>query len=74
MNKFHFGTMEDIQKKFKCCDDPIQEEGDRSYPPDDDFYIEYNCTNCGKQTIDHYKLVCMEEIIDTKGDSNNGNN
>ena len=64
MNKFHFGTMAEIQKKFECCDDPCFEEGDRSYPPDDDFIIEYNCTNCGKRTLDHYKLVCMEEIIE----------
>ena len=65
MNKFHFGTMAEIQKNFKCCDDPCFEEGDRSYPPDDDFIIEYNCTNCGKRTLDHYKLVCMEEVVKT---------
>ena len=64
MNKFHFGTMAEIQKNFKCCDDPCFEEGDRSYPPDDDFIIEYNCTNCGQRTLDHYKLVCMEEVVE----------
>ena len=64
MNKFHFGTMAEVQKNFKCCDDPCFEEGDRSYPPDDDFIIEYNCTNCGKRTLDHYKLVCMEEVVE----------
>jgi len=64
MNKFHFGTMEEIQKNFKCCDNPDQEEGERAFPPDDDFYIEYNCINCGKQTIDRYKLTCMEEIME----------
>ena len=64
MNKFHFGTMAEVQKNFKCCDSPCFEEGDRSYPPDDDFIIEYNCTNCGKRTLDHYKLVCMEEVVE----------
>ena len=64
MNKFHFGTMAEMQKNLKCCDDPCFAEDDRSYPPDDDFYIEYKCINCGKQTIDHYKLVCMEEIME----------
>ena len=64
MNKFHFGTMAEVQKNFKCCDDPCFEEGDRSYPPDDDFIIEYNCTNCGQRTLDHYKLVCMEEVVE----------
>ena len=64
MNKFHFGTMAEMQKNFKCCDDPCFEEGDRSYPPDDDFIIEYNCTNCGQRTLDHYKLVCMEEVVE----------
>ena len=56
--------MAEVQKNFKCCDDPCFEEGDRSYPPDDDFIIEYNCTNCGKRTLDHYKLVCMEEVVE----------
>ena len=63
MNKFHFGTMAEMQKNFRCCDDPNPEEGDRSYPPDDDFIIEYNCTNCDTRTLDHYKLVCMEEVV-----------
>jgi DNA-directed RNA polymerase subunit RPC12/RpoP len=69
MNKFHFGTMAEMQKNLKCCDDPCFAEDDRSYPPDDDFYIEYNCINCGKQTIDHYKLVCMEEIMEEKNEN-----
>ena len=56
--------MERTQKNIICCDDPNFEEDDRSYPPDDDFYIGYTCTKCGKQTIDYYKFICMEEVIE----------
>jgi len=62
--KYHFGTMDEIQRQFFCCDDPCMEEMDRSYPPDDDFLVEYRCDNCNKRVVDRYKLICMEEWVE----------
>ncbi len=60
MNKFHFGTQEEVIKKYKCCDNPDLEETWRD-PPDEDFYVHYRCQSCGQKTVDYYKWICMEE-------------